>query len=424
MNVCVIGSGGREHAILWSLRKSPSIEELFVVPGSDAMENLAQRGNFSWADREQLLTFLTSHVVDLVVIGPEAPLVEGLTDYLRGEGFWVFGPSQKAAQLEGSKAFAKDLMKKYGIPTAAYQVFTKAGEAKVFAHSLGAPVVIKADGLAAGKGVVVATSLDQAEQAIDHMLEDNQFGSAGARVVVEEFMEGEEASLLAFVDGKTLVPMVGAQDHKRIYDGDRGPNTGGMGTYAPAPILTEERKRQAMETILEPLVAAMAQEGMPYIGCLYAGLMITEEGPKVVEFNARFGDPETQVILPLLEGDLGRIMMACAQGCLDPKLVAWKNGSAACVIMASQGYPVSSHKGDIISGPLEAGPQGDVIVFHSGTRYENGSYQTNGGRVLGVVGLGPDLRSALDKAYGRVEKISFDGAQYRHDIGAKAFKAK
>ena len=358
--------------------------------------------------------------VDLVVVGPEAPLVAGLADVLNKVGIPVFGPSKAAAQLEGSKVFAKNLMKKYNIPTAAYGVFHKVDEAKTFIAQIGAPIVVKADGLAAGKGVVVAMTVDEANEAVEDMLSGNRFGDAGSTVVIEEFMEGEEASLLAFVDSKTVVPMIASQDHKRIFDGDKGANTGGMGTYAPAPVLTDALRDEAMKTILEPMVAAMEKEGMPYVGCLYAGLMITDEGPKVVEFNARFGDPETQVVLPLLDSDLGQIMMACATGILTVDMVKWKDSSAACVILASKGYPETSSKGDVISGDIKQ--YDTTIVFHSGTKLVGENYVTNGGRVLGVVGLGKDLRTALDRAYGRIEHIDFEGMQYRTDIGAKAFK--
>ena len=316
--------------------------------------------------------------------------------------------------------FAKDLMKKYNIPTAAYGVFHKVDEAKEFISQTSAPIVVKADGLAAGKGVVVAMTIDEANAAVEDMLSGNRFGEAGSTVVIEEFMEGEEASLLAFVDGKTVVPMIASQDHKRIFDGDKGPNTGGMGTYAPAPVLTDTLRDEAMKTILEPMVAAMQKEGMPYVGCLYAGLMITPQGPKVVEFNARFGDPETQVVLPLLDSDLGQIMMACATGTLTADMVKWKDSSAACVILASKGYPETSSKGDVIHGDIKQ--HDTTIVFHSGTKLIGDEYVTNGGRVLGVVGLGKDLRTALDRAYGRIEHIDFEGMQYRTDIGAKAFK--
>lgn len=304
MKVCVIGNGGREHALAWRLSISPSVTKVYVIPGSAAMSDCAELVGIDWQQSDHLISFLKENQVDLVVVGPEAPLVAGLADVLNKVGIPVFGPSKAAAQLEGSKVFAKDLMKKYNIPTAAYGVFHKVDEAKTFIDQTGAPIVVKADGLAAGKGVVVAMTVDEANAAVEDMLSGNRFGDAGSTVVIEEFMEGEEASLLAFVDGKTVVPMIASQDHKRIFDGDKGPNTGGMGTYAPAPVLTDALRDEAMKTILEPMVAAMEKEGMPYVGCLYAGLMITDKGPKVVEFNARFGDPETQVVLPLLDSDL------------------------------------------------------------------------------------------------------------------------
>ena len=420
MKVCVIGSGGREHALAWRLSISPSVTKVYAIPGSAAMSDCAELVGIDWQQSDHLINFLKDNQVDLVVVGPEAPLVAGLADVLNKAGVPVFGPSKAAAQLEGSKVFAKDLMKKYNIPTAAYGVFHKEDEAKKFIAQTGAPIVVKADGLAAGKGVVVAMTIDEANAAVEDMLSGNRFGEAGSTVVIEEFMEGEEASLLAFVDGKTVVPMIASQDHKRIFDGDKGPNTGGMGTYAPAPVLTDALRDEAMKTILEPMVEAMQKEGMPYVGCLYAGLMITAEGPKVVEFNARFGDPETQVILPLLDSDLGQVMMACATGKLTADMVKWKDSSAACVILASKGYPETSSKGDVIHGDIKQ--HDTTIVFHSGTKLVGEEYVTNGGRVLGVVGLGKDLRTALDRAYGRIEHIDFEGMQYRTDIGAKAFK--
>ena len=420
MKVCVIGNGGREHALAWRLSISPSVTKVYAIPGSAAMSDCAELVGIDWQQSDHLIKFLKDNQVDLVVVGPEAPLVAGLADTLNKAGIPVFGPSKAAAQLEGSKVFAKDLMKKYNIPTAAYGVFHKVDEAKEFISQTGAPIVVKADGLAAGKGVVVAMTIEEANAAVEDMLSGNRFGEAGSTVVIEEFMEGEEASLLAFVDGKTVVPMIASQDHKRIFDGDKGPNTGGMGTYAPAPVLTDALRDEAMKTILEPMVAAMENEGMPYVGCLYAGLMITPQGPKVVEFNARFGDPETQVVLPLLDSDLGQIMMACATGTLTADMVKWKDSSAACVILASKGYPETSSKGDVIHGDIKQ--HDTTIVFHSGTKLIGDEYVTNGGRVLGVVGLGKDLRIALDRAYGRIEHIDFEGMQYRTDIGAKAFK--
>ena len=420
MKVCVIGNGGREHALAWRLSISPSVTKVYAIPGSAAMSDCAELVGIDWQQSDHLISFLKDNQVDLVVVGPEAPLVAGLADTLNKAGIPVFGPSKAAAQLEGSKVFAKDLMKKYNIPTAAYGVFHNVDEAKEFIAQTGAPIVVKADGLAAGKGVVVAMTIEEANAAVEDMLSGNRFGEAGSTVVIEEFMEGEEASLLAFVDGKTVVPMIASQDHKRIFDGDKGPNTGGMGTYAPAPVLTDTLRDEAMKTILEPMVAAMENEGMPYVGCLYAGLMITPQGPKVVEFNARFGDPETQVVLPLLDSDLGQIMMACATGTLTADMVKWKDSSAACVILASKGYPETSSKGDVIHGDIKQ--HDTTIVFHSGTKLIGDEYVTNGGRVLGVVGLGKDLRTALDRAYGRIEHINFEGMQYRTDIGAKAFK--
>ena len=420
MKVCVIGNGGREHALAWRLSISPSVTKVYAIPGSAAMSDCAELVGIDWQQSDHLITFLKDNQVDLVVVGPEAPLVAGLADILNKAGIPVFGPSKAAAQLEGSKVFAKDVMKKYNIPTAAYGVFHNVDQAKEFIAQTGAPIVVKADGLAAGKGVVVAMTIEEANAAVEDMLSGNRFGEAGSTVVIEEFMEGEEASLLAFVDGKTVVPMIASQDHKRIFDGDKGPNTGGMGTYAPAPVLTDALRDEAMKTILEPMVAAMENEGMPYVGCLYAGLMITPQGPKVVEFNARFGDPETQVVLPLLDSDLGQIMMACATGTLTADMVKWKDSSAACVILASKGYPETSSKGDVIHGDIKQ--HDTTIVFHSGTKLIGDEYVTNGGRVLGVVGLGKDLRTALDRAYGRIEHIDFEGMQYRTDIGAKAFK--
>ena len=420
MKVCVIGNGGREHALAWRLSISPSVTKVYAIPGSAAMSDCAELVGIDWQQSDHLISFLKDNQVDLVVVGPEAPLVAGLADTLNKAGIPVFGPSKAAAQLEGSKVFAKDLMKKYNIPTAAYGVFHKVDEATEFIAQIGDPIVVKADGLAAGKGVVVAMTIDEANAAVEDMLSGNRFGEAGSTVVIEEFMEGEEASLLAFVDGKTVVPMIASQDHKRIFDGDKGPNTGGMGTYAPAPVLTDALRDEAMKTILEPMVSAMEKEGMPYVGCLYAGLLITSEGPKVVEFNARFGDPETQVVLPLLDSDLGQVMMACATGTLTADMVKWKDSSAACVILASKGYPETSSKGDVIRGDIKQ--HDTTIVFHSGTKLIGDEYVTNGGRVLGVVGLGKDLRTALDRAYERIEHIDFEGMQYRTDIGAKAFK--
>lgn len=420
MKVAVIGGGGREHALAVTLAKSPSVEKLYALPGSDAMAAVAQCVPVGVEDLSGIAAFCEKEGVDLVVVGPEVPLTEGLADVCQAKGIAVFGPNKAAAQMEGSKVFAKNLMKKYNVPTAAYASFTDGAAAKDYITAQGAPIVVKADGLAAGKGVVVAQTVDEALAAVDAIMEDRIFGESGGRIVIEECMVGEEVSLLAFVDGKTIVPMISAQDHKRIFDGDKGPNTGGMGAYAPAPVMTPELTRTVYDTILVPVVKGLAAEGITYQGCLYAGLMITADGPKVVEFNCRFGDPETQAVLPLLDGDLAQIMLACAKGTLTADMVHWKQASACCVIMASKGYPESSHKGDVISGLDSVAP--DVQVFHSGTKVVDGQYVTNGGRVLGVTALGATLQEAIDQAYANVRRISFDGQQVRQDIGAKGLR--
>ena len=420
MNVAVIGGGGREHTLAWKLALSPSVEKLYALPGSDAMADVAECVSIGVEELDRIADFAVEKGIDMIVVGPEVPLTEGIADVCQKKGIAVFGPNKAAAQMEGSKVFAKNLMKKYHVPTAAYASFTDGDAAKEYIHKMGAPIVVKADGLAAGKGVVVAQTVEEAVDAVNAMMEDHIFGASGGRIVIEECMVGEEASLLAFVDGKTIVPMIPAQDHKRIFDNDEGPNTGGMGAYAPAPVLTPELVQTVYDTILVPVVQGLAKEGITYQGCLYAGLMITADGPKVVEFNCRFGDPETQAVLPLLDGDLAQIMYACTQGTLRSDMVHWKQGSACCVIMASKGYPASSHKGDVISG-LDA-VDDDVVVFHSGTKKADGLYQTNGGRVLGVTAMGEDLKAAIDKAYVNVRKISFDGQQVRSDIGAKGLR--
>lgn len=420
MKVAVIGGGGREHTLAWKLAQSPSVEMVYAIPGNDAMASFATCVKASVDDLEYVAKYCKEHDVDLVVVGPEVPLTEGIADVCAKWGIPVFGPNKAAAQMEGSKAFAKDIMAKYKVPTAKYATFTNEADAKAYIKEQGAPIVVKADGLAAGKGVVVAQTVDEALDAVNAMMEDKIFGSSGGRIVVEECMVGEEASLLAFVDGKIIVPMIAAQDHKRIFDNDEGPNTGGMGAYAPAPVVTPELRQAVEEQILRPVVDGLKAEGITYQGCLYAGLMITADGPKVVEFNCRFGDPETQAVLPLFDGDLAKVMYACATGTLTPDMVAWKDAAACCVIMASKGYPASSHKGDVISGLDDV--DSDVIVFHSGTKKVDGSFVTNGGRVLGVTAVAPTLQEAIAKAYDNVKLISFDGQQVRSDIGAKGLK--
>ena len=416
MNILVIGSGGREHALYWKLSESPQTEQIYAIPGNPGMDASAA---IALDDHAKILRFVKEKDIGLVVVGPEVPLMNGLVDELEEAGIRAFGPRANAAEIEGSKSFAKDLMKKYGIPTARYEVFTAAEPARAYIRQEGAPIVVKADGLAAGKGVIVAMTEQEALDAVDAIMEDHSFGDAGARVVIEEFMEGEEASLLAFTDGMTIRPMISAQDHKRAYDGDRGPNTGGMGTYAPAPVMTPEMTKRAVEEILEPTIAAMAQEGRTYRGCLYLGLMVTADGPKVVEFNARFGDPETQVVLPLLDSDLVTIMCACADGTLADVPIRWKDGAAVCVVLASGGYPGHYDKGQEIHGLADAEAMG-ALVFHAGTAMKDGKLVTNGGRVLGVVGRGADISSAVDAAYAAAAKISFKDVYYRKDIAHRA----
>lgn len=417
MKVLVIGSGGREHALLWKLSQSPSVTDVYVVPGNDGMSDVASlipiKGN------EDIIDFARLMQVDLTVAGPETVLTEGLADEFEKRGMAFFGPSKAAARIEGSKGFAKALMKKYGIPTAAYETFDDEEKAIAYLKANDTyPIVIKADGLASGKGVIIAQSEEEAIDTVKDMLEGHTFSGAGRSVVIEEFMEGEEASMLCFCDGTNVVPMISAQDHKRIFDFDKGPNTGGMGAYAPAPVMTKEMCEEVNVRILRPIVAAMKKEGYPFKGCLYAGLMITSEGPKVVEFNCRFGDPETEAVLPLFDGDLARVMLDCVQGTLYDEAVVWKKACAVDVVLASEGYPASHSSGEVISG-IEDAKKAGCLVFHAGTVKKNGQYVVNGGRVLNVVALADTLAEAKAKAYEGVSRISWRGMQYRHDIADK-----
>lgn len=417
MKVLVIGSGGREHALLWKLSQSPSVTDVYVVPGNDGMSDVASlipiKGN------EDIIDFARLMQVDLTVAGPETVLTEGLADEFEKRGMAFFGPSKAAARIEGSKGFAKALMKKYGIPTAAYETFDDEEKAIAYLKANDTyPIVIKADGLASGKGVIIAQSEEEAIDTVKDMLEGHTFSGAGRSVVIEEFMEGEEASMLCFCDGTNVVPMISAQDHKRIFDFDKGPNTGGMGAYAPAPVMTKEMCEEVNVRILRPIVAAMKKEGYPFKGCLYAGLMITSEGPKVVEFNCRFGDPETEAVLPLFDGDLARVMLDCVHGTLSDEAVVWKKACAVDVVLASEGYPASHSSGEVISG-IEDAKKAGCLVFHAGTVKKNGEYVVNGGRVLNVVALADTLAEAKVKAYEGVSRISWRGMQYRHDIADK-----
>ncbi len=421
MNVLVIGGGGREHTIVWKLAQSPKVKKLYAIPGGPGMMGLAECVPMDVTNLEGLAQWAETHAIDLTVVGPEAPLVAGLVDVFEAHGLKAFGPKAKAAEIEGSKIFSKELMEKYHVPTAFFKVCDSLDEAKAYVREKGAPIVIKADGLAAGKGVVVAMTEKEALEALEEMMgQEHRFGSAGSRVVIEEFMEGEECSLLCFTDGKTIVPMIPAQDHKRVFDGDKGPNTGGMGAYAPAPVMTEALKQKTLDTIIRPVIDALEKEGRPYSGCLYAGLMISGDSIKVVEFNCRFGDPETQAVLPLFDGDLAEVMYACATGTLRPDMVKWKSSAAVCVVMASGGYPGSYPKGIAITGLEEASKLEDVVVFHAGTKEVDGQIVTNGGRVLGVTAVDETIAKAKERAYGAVERIHFEGAQYRKDIAWRA----
>lgn len=421
MRILVIGGGGREHTLAWKLAMSPRVEKIYCIPGNPGISQVAECVDLNLADNQALVDFATNNQIDLTVVGPEMPLANGIVDAFDKQGLKIFGPTQAAAELEGSKAFAKELMKKYQIPTANFEVFTDAESAKDYIVKLGAPVVVKADGLAAGKGVVVAMTLDEALAAVDMIMRDQAFGLAGSRVVIEEYLTGEEASLLAFTDGYTVVPMISAQDHKRAFDGDQGPNTGGMGTYAPAPVVTTDILEQIKQQVLQPTVDAMRAEGRIYRGCLYAGLMINENGPKVIEFNARFGDPETQVVLPLLASDLVTVMEACVDGKLADIEVSWEEKAAVCVVMAAGGYPGGYAKGDAITG-IAAAEQHGALVFQAGTALKEDTIITNGGRVLGVTATAPTILDAVEKAYHAVKEIKFIDMHYRTDIAHRAIK--
>ncbi|WP_196594907.1 phosphoribosylamine--glycine ligase [Pectinatus sottacetonis] len=422
MDIIVIGSGGREHTLVWKLAQSSIVNKIYAVPGNPGMKNIAECvTDIDIENNDVIVAFAKKKNIDMVVIGPEVPLINGIVDDLENAGIAAFGPSREAAQLEGSKTFSKNIMKKYNIPTAKYETFTDADSAKEYIKKEGIPIVVKADGLAAGKGVIVADTMQQALDAVDEIMCDKAFGDAGNSIVIEECLIGEEASVLAFTDGDTIIPMISSQDHKRALDGDEGPNTGGMGTYAPAPVVTDSVMDFVQTKILEPIIAAMKTEGKKYKGCLYAGLMITPTGPKVIEFNARFGDPETQVVIPLLQSDLAEIMLSCIKGTLKGKKINWSNKAAVCVVLASGGYPHKYKKGITIKG-LDKVAADKTLVFHAGTKEMEGEIVTNGGRVLGVVSIGNDIKEAIANAYKDIKTISFTDMYYRKDIGQKALK--
>ncbi|AIK36482.1 phosphoribosylamine--glycine ligase [Bacillus pseudomycoides] len=415
MKVLVIGRGGREHALAWKFAQSEQVEKVYVAPGNEGMRDVATPVAIDENDFDALVLFAKENNIGLTFVGPEIPLMNGIVDRFEAEGLRVFGPNKAAAVIEGSKAFTKELMKKYDIPTAAYETFTNYEEAVAYIRKIGAPIVIKADGLAAGKGVTVAMTLEEALQAVKEMLQDVKFGEASKKVVIEEFLDGQEFSLMAFVNGTTVYPMVIAQDHKRAFDGDKGPNTGGMGAYSPVPQIPESAVEVAIETVLHPTAQAMIKEGRSFTGILYAGLILTNEGPKVIEFNARFGDPETEVVLPRLDNDLVDVCNSVLDG--EKLVLKWSEEAVIGVVLASKGYPEVYEKGAIIHGldTLE-----DAIVFHAGTAMKRGDFVTNGGRVLFVACKAKDLQEAKDKVYKEIAKIKSDGLFYRNDIGYRA----
>ncbi|MGH7034988.1 MAG: phosphoribosylamine--glycine ligase [Stellaceae bacterium] len=424
MRVLVVGSGGREHALCWAIAASPLCDALYCAPGNPGIAAEAQCVPIAAGDLGGLAEFCRSERIDFVVVGPEAPLVAGLVDRLEAEGVAAFGPSAAAAALEGSKGYTKDLCAKYGIPTAAYRRFADAGAAKAYARAQGAPIVVKADGLAAGKGVTVAMTLTEAEAAIEGALIANRFGAAGAEMVIEDFLEGEEASFFALTDGKAALPLASAQDHKRVGDGDTGPNTGGMGAYSPAPCVTAEIEAEVMSRIIRPTLAAMAQEGRPYKGVLYAGLMLTKAGPKLIEYNVRFGDPECQVLLPRLKSDLLPALLAARDGVLGDFDLRWHDEAALCVVMAAKGYPDNPARGSEIKG-LDRAQAGapSALIFHAGTKRDGDRLLADGGRVLNVVGMGATLAAAREEAYAAIARIDWPEGFYRRDIGWRALKA-
>ncbi|WP_088536777.1 phosphoribosylamine--glycine ligase [Geobacter sp. DSM 9736] len=420
MNVLVIGSGGREHALVWKIAQSPLVEKVYCAPGNPGTARLGENVDIRVDDLPGLLDFARRQKIDLTVVGPELPLSLGVVDLFEEYGLKIFGARRNAAFIEASKAFAKELMKKYQVPTAAYEVFTEVDPAVAFIDRIGTPIVIKADGLAAGKGVVIAQDRDEAVQAVTDMLSGSAFGDAGAKVVIEEFLRGEEASFLAFTDGKNIIPLASAQDHKAVFDGDQGPNTGGMGAYSPAPVVTPAIHEKAMAEVMRRTVDGMAAEGRPYRGVLYAGLMIDGESVKTLEFNARFGDPECQPLLMRLKSDIVPVLLAVAEGDISNVRLEWHDEASVCVVMAAGGYPGEYRKGDEIRGLDGGGAMDDLVVFHAGTTEKGGRYFTNGGRVLGVTARGATVKDAIDKAYQGVVAIEWDGAHYRRDIGRKA----
>ncbi|RCW50770.1 phosphoribosylamine--glycine ligase [Halanaerobium sp. MA284_MarDTE_T2] len=422
MKILLIGSGGREHALAWKITQSSRVEKLYTAAGNPGTEEFGENICIAENNKEALLEFALKEKIDLTVVGPEAPLAAGIADLFEKHGLNVFGPNQRAARLESSKVFSKKLMQKYQIPTAEYKSFTEANKAVEYVKEIGAPIVVKASGLAAGKGVIVAQTEEEAVGAVETIMKDEKFGQAGEKVVIEEFLEGEEATILAFCDGKSIRAMIPSQDHKAVYDGDKGPNTGGMGAYAPAPVVTAQIRKIFKNEIMEPTLGALQSEGIDYKGIIYFGLMIKDGKAKVLEYNVRFGDPEAQVVLPLLETDLVDIMEAVLKEELDKVEIKWKNQKALCVVMASGGYPVEYKKGKEITGIKEADSSADIIVFQAGTRLKDGKLMTDGGRVLAVTALGNSFEEVIDRAYKGAKKIYFADYHIRNDIGRKALE--
>jgi phosphoribosylamine--glycine ligase len=418
----VVGGGGREHALVWKLKQSPKVDKIYCAPGNAGISEIAECLDIKADNIDALLDFVKYNWIDLTVVGPEVPLTEGIVDVFVKEGRRIFGPDSSGARLEGSKMFSKDFMQKYGLPSAEYKTFTSYSQAEEYVRLKGAPIVVKADGLAAGKGVVVAETVNEALDALKLIMKDKAFGNAGNRVVVEQCLKGEEASFMILTDGETVVPLVTSQDHKQIFDGDKGPNTGGMGAYSPAPIVTEDLSDEIMRSIIDPLMNGLKHENINYRGVIYVGVMVCDGKPYVLEFNVRFGDPEAQPILARLDSDLFELLKATAEGKLKDVQVSWKSDTSICVVLASEGYPGPYTKGKVIEG-LDAFKNDDnVVVFHAGTDLNNSEVVTSGGRVLGVTALGNSIKAAQDNVYEAVNKIRFEGMQYRKDIADKAIK--
>jgi phosphoribosylamine---glycine ligase len=424
MNVLVIGSGGREHALAWKIRQSPRVKRVFCAPGNAGIADVADLVPVAADDVAALARFAREEHIDLTVVGPELPLTLGISDEFQRQGLRIFGPNREAARIEGSKAFTKGLLRRHGIPTGFFGTFSDSDEAARYVAEVGVPIVVKADGLAAGKGVIICRTLKEAEEAIDEIMRTRIFGDAGARVVIEEFLEGEEASFMALLDGRTVLPLASSQDHKRAFDGETGPNTGGMGAYSPAPVITPAMQERIMREIMAPVLDALSDPAIDYRGVLYAGLMITESGPKVLEFNARFGDPECQALLVRLKSDLVPLMDACIDGRLSAASVEWDERAAACVVLAAGGYPAAYERGKVIRGLDTLRGWENGVVFHAGTAQRDHSMVTNGGRVLGITALGATIRDAVAEAYWAVERIHWDGIQYRRDIGFRALEVR